>query len=325
MDENGASNRHRPAAVALAITMTIACASPWDAPAASAQANPSATPPARGHAPAAQPAPANAAAGRPAPANPAAANPAGGPPSRAVAARPAAAPSLDAHDRDEVARAIAAIGQQPRPNVRPLVARIRAGLPPTLLTRGVDVLAAVHDTQAAAALIELSTHRHTAIRVKAIAGLAASRSPRARRVIGARLDDPILEVRVAAARGLGTLGPGSEMPRLVAAARRGLPIAVDVVGEHARPPDVARLLREVRVDNLAAHASLLLALATRESLPVRTRLAVVAHLAGLHAPAANGLLQQIVDGTTESDEVRAAARAALDDGAAPGSSPAVTR
>lgn len=223
-----------------------------------------------------------------------------------------AAAAFESSNPEELSRAIRALGTDPRADVRPLVARIRNGLPSTLVIEAVEALAQSRRPEAGRALVELARHRRGAVRVKVAEALIPARAPGAERLLSAMLDDPSREVRAAAATALGLGNARAAMPQLVAAARRGQAEAQAVVAAHAGPSDVARMLREVEAASLDTWGAILKTLATRTELARPARLQIVAKLRTIGGPPASRILQEIVNALPENDAVRGAAAEALD-------------
>lgn len=218
---------------------------------------------------------------------------------------------LDSSDPNAIAAAIREIEANKRPDrIQALVRRIRSGLPPELLEQAVDVVLAppARDTRL---VIELSRHRRASIRTKAARALATVRGANALQTAVALLDDPSPEVRGAASISIGSLGPASAMDKLLLAANRGAPEAVAVIGEHARPSHVERVLASLDERSFSVLGPAVRKWADRKNLPARIRIAVVTRLSTMSTPASRQMLQEIATQLPEGDAVRDAAEKAL--------------
>ncbi len=216
---------------------------------------------------------------------------------------PAAAQAPD--PQGEAARSLDALARQGGPQaVREIAARVQQGLPPPLLARAVSALSRIDDRSAVSALIELATHRRAAVRAQVAEALGGTGDARARPVLGDLLDDPDPRVRSAAALSLGRVGPASLIDSLVIAAARGVSEAAIVVGQHAGPADVPRLLRRVDGSTLPAFAPALRVLLERDNVPLRSKQAIVRALAAIRAAESERILREIGAALAPNDALR---------------------
>lgn len=228
-----------------------------------------------------------------------------------VVASPAFAQPSD--PQAEVARSLDALARQDgREAVQQIEARVRQGLPPPLLARAVAALAQIGDRHAASALLSLASHRRAAVRAQVAEALGRMNDPRARPVLADLLDDQDPRVRSAAALALGQLGPERVIDSLVIATARGVSEAAIVVGQHARPADVPRLLRRVDASTLPAFAPALRVLLERDNVPLRSKQAIVRALAGIRDVESERILREAGAALAASDPLRASVNEALE-------------
>ncbi len=229
----------------------------------------------------------------------------------ALLASPAAAQPAD--PQGELARSLDALGRQGgREAVQQIEARVAQGLPPPLLARAVAALARIGDRYAVSALLSLASHRRAVVRAQVAEALGRSRDARARPVLGDLLDDPDARVRSSAAVALGLLGPESVIDSLVIATARGVSEAAIVVGQHARPADVPRLLGRVDASTLPAFAPALRVLLERDNLPLRSKQAIVRALAALRGGESEHILREIGATLGPNDPLRPTVNEALE-------------
>lgn len=213
----------------------------------------------------------------------------------------------------EVARSLDALGRQGgREAVQQIEARVQQGLPPPLLSRAVAALARIGDRNAASALLSLASHRRATVRAQVAEALGRMNDPRARPVLGDLLDDQDPRVRSAAALALGQLGPETVIDSLVLAVGRGVTEAAIVVGEHARPSDIPRLLRRVDASTLSAFAPALRVMLERDNVPLRSKQAIVQALAGIRGAESERMLREVGASLGGSDPLRASVNQALE-------------
>lgn len=225
-------------------------------------------------------------------------------------ASPAAAQPAD---QAELARSLDALGRQGgREAVQQIEARVAQGLPPPLLARAVAALAQIGDRHAVSALLSLASHRRGPVRAQVAEALGRSRDARARPVLGDLLDDPDPRVRSASAVALGLIGPESVIDSLIVATARGVSEAAIVVGQHARPADVPRVLRRVDASTLPAFAPALRVLLERDNLPLRSKQAIVRALAVLRGGESERILREIGATLAPNDPLRPAVNEALE-------------
>lgn len=222
---------------------------------------------------------------------------------------------LESHDRSEIQGAIEAFGLiGSAAAIAPLSARIRAGLPPELLSVAVDTLTVLGHRDAGPVLFELLSHRRPEIRLLAVQGISACAPPGADRALISSLSDGSAEVRALAATTLGELNARSAIEPLFLAfdhhvVEAGVALSGLVDQEGAR-----RLLSYVGREPFATLRPILLRLMTRTDLPSRARLDIVARLGELATAEVRTLLEEV--STHEALPARDAVRRAAAEAAA---------
>ena len=101
----------------------------------------------------------------------------------------------------------------------------------------------LHRPSAGPALLELTQHRRTQVRTKAMAALAALEVRSAQSALLYALDDPSGEVRSAAVSALARVGDGRALSALLTAAERGVPGAWQASAQLARPNSMRITIR----------------------------------------------------------------------------------
>ncbi|MCZ7679316.1 MAG: hypothetical protein M5U28_11375 [Sandaracinaceae bacterium] len=99
---------------------------------------------------------------------------------------------------------------------------------------------------------------------------------------------------------------------LVIATARGVSEAAIVVGQHARPADVPRLLGRVDASTLPAFAPALRVLLERDNLPLRSKQAIVRALAALRGGESEHILREIGATLGPNDPLRPTLNEALE-------------
>jgi HEAT repeat protein len=235
------------------------------------------------------------------------------------------AQSLDATDPAEIGRAITAAAHPgDRALASALAARIERGLPAPLLSRAIDALVQNGSPPAISALLQLTSHRRAAVRAHVARSLAAAHAASARRVLADLLDDPEAEVRAAAARALGEVGPLGVMDTVMLAAIRGVADAAILLGEHASAADVARVVRALDGSTLEALAPALRILLLRAQVARPAKLSIVRRLDAIGGVLGETLLREVAATLPETDALRRAideAVAAEDAATVEGASP----
>lgn len=184
--------------------------------------------------------------------------------------------SLDAGNPAEVNRALDTLAREGgRDAVQRIAERIERGLPPALLARAIRALTTIADRWASRALIDLGQHRRASVRAQVAESLGALGREEARSALANLLDDPDPRVRSQAAVALGQVGAAPVINTLIQAALRGVPEAAIVVGQQARPGDVARLMGQVDAETFPAIAPALRILLGRANLPRPGKIRIV--------------------------------------------------
>jgi HEAT repeat protein len=217
---------------------------------------------------------------------------------------------LDSSDRGEVQAAIESFGLLGSPAaIRPLATRIRAGLPPDLLSVAVDTLTVLGHRDAGPILFELLSHRRPEIRLLAVQGIQACTPPGADRALVTALSDASPEVRALAATTLGELDARSAVDSLFLAFEHHVTEAGPALARLVDQEGARRLLGYLGSEPFANLRPILFALLTRTDLPSRARLDIVARVSELATAEVRALLEEVVrDGELPTrDPVRRAA------------------
>lgn len=217
---------------------------------------------------------------------------------------------LDSSDRDQVQAAIESFGLLGSPAaIRPLATRIRAGLPPDLLSVAVDTLTVLGHRDAGPILFELSSHRRPEIRLLAVQGIQACNPPGADRALVAALSDASPEVRALAATTLGELNARSAVESLFLAFEHHVAEAGPALARLVDQEGARRLLGYLGTEPFATLRPILFSLLTRTDLPSRVRLDIIARVSELATAEVRALLEEVVsDGELSTrDPVRRAA------------------
>ncbi|MBX3248200.1 MAG: hypothetical protein KF901_13560 [Myxococcales bacterium] len=194
--------------------------------------------------------------------------------------------------------------------VTPIAARIQRGLPPDVLASAIDTLSMLARPEAGPVLFELLSHRRAEVRAQAAQAIVAVRARGGDRALTAALSDANVEVRRAAAIGLGQLGARDAAPQLFVALERGLLEAAPALGQVVTPDDVDRVLTflgRVPFDALFPAFDELFA---RRDIPERVKLAIIARLEGLATPEVKTYLTELADALPDGAIRRAATAAA---------------
>jgi HEAT repeat protein len=126
--------------------------------------------------------------------------------------------------------------------VEPIVARVRAGLPPDLLETSIVTLMALGQPQAAPLYFDLLEHRRPEIRLRAIEAIVALKPAGAEPALQRALADLDPKVRSAAALALGELKATGSLELLFRALDRGTFEASTAIGQALKSDSVPRLL-----------------------------------------------------------------------------------
>jgi HEAT repeat protein len=150
---------------------------------------------------------------------------------------------LASSNRDEVEAGIQSLGLiGTAAAAPPIIARVRAGLPPDLLETSIITLMALGQPQAGPLYIELLEHRRAEIRVRAIEAIVALKPKGAELGLQHTLADLDPKVRASAATALGELRATGSVEQLFQALDRGTFEASAAIGYSLRTDHVPRLL-----------------------------------------------------------------------------------
>ncbi|MBK8173557.1 MAG: HEAT repeat domain-containing protein [Sandaracinaceae bacterium] len=217
---------------------------------------------------------------------------------------------LTSSDVGEIRNGIEAVGVVGTgPAVEPLVARIRAGLSPELLDLALDTLLVASRPEAGPVLIELTSHRRAAVRLKAVQALVASHARGAEGCLTTALNDGDPGVRSAAALGLGQLNARGAVETLFLALERGVLEASTAIGQLAAPADIPRLRSYVGRLPFDAMTPAFSEILARRDVPERAKLDLIAQLAEVATAEVKTYLQEFVASlpATDHSAVRRAA------------------
>lgn len=155
----------------------------------------------------------------------------------------AAAAMLSSTSHDDIEAGIQSLGLiGSTAAVDPIVARVRAGLPPDLLETSLVTLMALGQPQAAPLYYDLIEHRRPEIRLRAIEAIVALKPAGAEPALQRALADLDAKVRSAAALALGELRATGSVELLFRALDRGTFEASQAIGQALRSDHVSRLL-----------------------------------------------------------------------------------
>jgi HEAT repeat protein len=205
-------------------------------------------------------------------------------PNRALCARgddqvAAAAALLASSQHDEIETGIQSLGLIGTPAaVAPLMARVRAGLPPDLLETAIVTLMALGQPQAAPLFFELLEYRRPDVRIRAIEGIVALNPKGAEEAMQKCLSDMDSRVRSAAALALGELKSASSVELLFRALDHGNFEASQAIGQAVRSDQVPRLLGYLGTIPFHALSPALTEILQRKDISERDKLNVVSRL-----------------------------------------------
>ena len=203
----------------------------------------------------------------------------------------AAAAKLDGGDESSIRQGLTALTELGGdPAARAVAARLQRGLPPHLIEAAVDTLVLLNRPVSGAALLELTQHRRSQIRSKAIMALGALKQQSAQAALLYALDDPSPEVRGAAVDALGAVGNARAVPALIAAAERGAPGAWHAIGLLAAPGDVKLLLEHAPEGDVVPIRAALDALIARADWSMAARTRLLQQLSSLGTPSVRACL-----------------------------------
>lgn len=186
---------------------------------------------------------------------------------------------LSSSRREDVKAGLETLGLSATPAaVNAIANRVRRGLDAELLDLALTTLRVQNRPEAGGVLMELAHHRRAEIRARALEAVAACRPSGARDALVRGLSDLDATVRAAAATGLGELEARDAVPELVRALERGLGEAAGPVGKLGTETEVRVLVTMLGRVPFATVAPGIAFLITRQDLPQRFRLDVVAKL-----------------------------------------------
>jgi HEAT repeat protein len=189
---------------------------------------------------------------------------------------------LSSGSADEVKMAIESSALLNSPAVVPiLIDRVRAGLPPDLLSDAIEALVLLNQPQANPLFVELSRHRRPSVRLRSVQALAALRARDAEPALVRALGDSSPEVREAAAEGLGQLSASGSLDVLFAAFDRGVLGAGRAIGKLVGDAQVPRVLQSLGRVPLSSLSPVFDALLARNDIGEATKLSIVAALSEL--------------------------------------------
>ena len=150
---------------------------------------------------------------------------------------------LDSQDRDQVEAGIQSLGLIGTASAAPpIIARVRAGLPPDLLETSIITLMALGQPQAGPLYLDLLDHRRPEVRVRAIEAIVALKPKDAEPALQRALADLDPKVRSSAAIALGELRASGSLEQLFLSLDRGTYEASTAIGHALRTDHVPRLL-----------------------------------------------------------------------------------
>lgn len=150
---------------------------------------------------------------------------------------------LNSSDRDQVEAGIQSLGLiGTAAAAPPIIARVRAGLPPDLLETSIITLMALGQPQAGPLYLELMEHRRPEVRVRAIEAIVALKPKDAEPALQRALADLDPKVRSSAATALGEMRATGSIEQLFLALDRGTFEASQAIGHALRTDHVPRLL-----------------------------------------------------------------------------------
>ena len=186
---------------------------------------------------------------------------------------------LASSSRDEVEAGIQSLGLiGTAAAAPPIIARVRAGLPPDLLETSIITLMALGQPQAGPLYIELLEHRRPEIRVRAIEAIVALKPKNAELGLQRALADLDPKVRASAATALGDLRATGSVEQLFQALDRGTFEASAAIGYSLRTDHVPRLLSYLGTLPFHHLAPAFTQVMLRKDIAEKDKLAVVSRL-----------------------------------------------
>lgn len=182
--------------------------------------------------------------------------------------------------------------------VDPLVARIQQGLPNDLLETAIVTLMALGQPSAGPALADLARYRRPEIRTLAIEAIAAVRPPGGEVVLVAALNDLEVQVRSAAAVGLGDIGSPGSIDALFLALDHGNLEAGAAIGKLVPARDVKRLFGYLGKVPFRSLAPAFAETIKRKDVAENDKLAIVARLEEVGTGEVKGFFSDLMAGTS---------------------------
>jgi hypothetical protein len=186
---------------------------------------------------------------------------------------------LASSNRDEVEAGIQSLGLiGTAAAAPPIIARVRAGLPPDLLETSIITLMALGQPQAGPLYIELLEHRRPEVRVRAIEAIVALKPKNVEPALQHTLADLDPKVRASAASALGELRATGSVEQLFQALDRGTFEASLAIGYALRTDHVPRLLSYLGTLPFHHLAPAFTQVMQRKDIAEKDKLAVVSRL-----------------------------------------------
>ena len=172
--------------------------------------------------------------------------------------------------------------------------RLGEGLPAQLGIQAIDALVQLGFRKPATApLRELTLHRHTALRARAMRALGELKVPNSVPTLMDALDDPERNVRNAAAAGLGMLRARNAIEPLFALEQKGRADVLAPLCELVSPRQMSRVLEHLSAHTPQAASGCLTTALTRRDYPAAAKLRLVDELSGQHGPNSHALLVEL--------------------------------
>jgi HEAT repeat protein len=186
---------------------------------------------------------------------------------------------LASNDRDQVEAGIQSLGLiGTAAAAPPIIARVRAGLPPDLLETSLITLMALGQPQAGPLYIELLEHRRPEVRVRAVEAIVALKPKDAEPALQRALADLDPKVRSSAATALGELRATGSVEQLFLSLDRGTYEASQAIGYALRTDHVPRLLSYLGTLPFHHLAPAFTQVMQRKDIAERDKLSVVSRL-----------------------------------------------
>ncbi|MDD9941686.1 MAG: HEAT repeat domain-containing protein [Myxococcales bacterium] len=183
----------------------------------------------------------------------------------------------------------------------PLAQRIRAGLPPDLLETAIITVAALGQKDAGGLLFELMSHRRPLIRLRTVEAIIALQPDGAEAGLVAALSDSDLQVRDAAARGLGEFGTPGSLDVLYQALDKGNMEASKAIGRLTPPSQIRRITGYLGRIPLRSLRSAFTEVLRRRDVSVKTKLQTVGILQEVGTPEVRDFFNDVLASATDDD------------------------